>query len=92
MARKNDDDNVVDLAGAAADAADPGQAELDGTNYPVVKFKGVAYSGADVEDVKLGEEVEFVVRGRVDFIGEELMATGNARKLRRVKVTDVIRK
>lgn len=65
--------------------ADP---QLEGMDYAKVRFVGVQYD--TLEDTpKMGEEVTFIVRGKVVGHGEEMMADGHIRQFAKVKVSSV---
>jgi hypothetical protein len=65
------------------------QEVLPGTEYNThVGFLGMGYRTNDA-DYKLGEEVTFLVRGRVTEAGDRLMADGHERHVVKVKVSDV---
>lgn len=92
----SDADN--DLAQVAASAqqdveategsATPAQATFKGMNYSKVLFQGVQYDTLD-SGYKIGDEVSFMVTGRVKAVGDVQLADGHIRHEVKVKVNSV---
>lgn len=61
---------------------------LEGTDYTKIKFVGMSFDTLDT-DVKIGDEMEFVVRGRVKGVADEEDAKGNVNHVAKVKVSSV---
>lgn len=80
---------VGDLAGAAADALDGEQGQLEGTNHAMVKFVSMAWQTLELPELK--EIVTFEVEGMVVGHGEEVMADGSIRQVAKVKVQSVVK-
>lgn len=74
--------NVAEEDGAA-------QGELEGMDYTKVKFVGVQYDDLE-SDVKIGDEMEFLVKGQVVGVGDEKMSDGHVRHFAKVKVSSVV--
>lgn len=64
------------------------QQQLDGTDYTRVKFVGVKYDTL-LPDLKIGDELEFTVRGRIKGTGEEEMKDGHLGKTVKLEVSSV---
>ena len=86
-----DEDLAQATAAGAADAAGgdgASAAMLEGMDYGKIKFVGVQYD--TLEDLpSIGEEVTFLVKGKVVGRGEEAMADGHIRNQAKVKVESV---
>lgn len=95
----NDDDNVTDLAGVARAGLDgaaeeeggtgPAQGVFEGTDYTKVTFLGTNYQSLDL-DPKIGDELVFLVRGRVKETGDRALASGYTEHFGKVDVSSVI--
>lgn len=82
----------VSLADAAAAAfGDKGeQGEFDETESTKVKFVGMQYDAFE-ENIKIGDEMVFVVRARCTGVGDEYMkASGNIRHVVKMDVLSVL--
>lgn len=96
MAKDGDDKGPVSLADAAASAMDDiaaqdgaAQQTLDGTDYTKIKFVGMSFDTLDTA-VKIGDEMTFVVTGRVKGVADEEDAKGNVNHVAKVKVSSVV--
>lgn len=103
---KPDDDfdpdrEPVALGDAAAAAigtlGDPSQEPLDGTEFAKVKFVGMAFDSLRAEDardeVKIGDELTFIVRARCVGTGDEAnKRDGSIRHIVKMDVQSVIKK
>jgi hypothetical protein len=74
---------------ATEGSASPAQASFKGMNYSKVLFQGVQYDTLD-SGYKIGDEVEFLVRGRVKAVGDVQLADGHIRHEVKVKVGSVL--
>lgn len=90
-----DDNEPVSLADAAQSALagvedEDGAARetLDGTDYTKIKFVGMSFDTLDTE-IKIGDEMQFVVKGRVKGVADEEDAKGNVNHVAKVKVSSV---
>ena len=66
-----------------------GDQPFEGTDYTRVKFVGTRYDTL-VQDLKIGQELEFKVRGRVVGVGDEEMKDGHVGHQVKLKVDGVI--
>jgi hypothetical protein len=84
---------AVDLGEAAqaglGEEGDAGQQVLGGMEFKThVKYSGMAYRTNET-DFKLGQEVSYLVRGRVIGIGDELMKNDLERHVVTISVASV---
>lgn len=77
--------DVTDEAGSAA----PAQGRFAGTDYSKILFQGVSYDTLD-KGFKIGDEVKFIVTGRVKAVGDVEMADQHIRHEVKVKVSSVL--
>ena len=73
----------------AAEADGAAQAMLEGTEYTKVKFVGMSFDTLST-DVKIGDEMTFIVKGRVKGVADEEDAKGNVNHVAKVKVSSVV--
>lgn len=71
--------------GAQQDAE---QGALEGMDYTKVSFVGVQFDALET-DVKIGDELVFLVKGQVRSVGDDQMADGHVRHFAKVKVDSV---
>lgn len=91
-------DGPVSLADTAAAAMEDieemdgaAQQTLEGTEYTKIKFVGMSFDTLDTS-VKIGDEMSFVVSGRVKGVADEEDAKGNVNHVAKVKVSSVVPK
>lgn len=93
MAKTDGPVSLADAAAAAqegiADQDGAAQAMLEGTEYTKIKFVGMSFDTLDT-DVKIGDEMSFIVKGRVKGVADEEDAKGNVNHVAKVKVSSVI--
>lgn len=65
-----------------------GQGVLEGMDYTKVQFVGVQFDSLETP-VKIGDEMVFLVKGRVKAVGDEQMNDGHVRHVAKVKVDSV---
>lgn len=70
-------------------AATPAQNRFQGMDYSKVTFVGVQYDTL-AKDFEIGQDVQFLVTGRVKAIGDEAMNDGHIRHGVKVKVSSVV--
>jgi len=91
--KKSEPTSLADAADSAMSeiGSEDGAAQqmLDGTAYTKVKFVGMSFDSLE-HDQKIGDEVIFVVRGRVKGIADEEDAKGNVQHVAKVKVSSVV--
>ena len=68
----------------------PDQGVFENTDYSKITFLGTNYQSLDYRP-KIGEEVEFVVRGRIKEIGDRQMANGFTQHFGKVDVSSVMK-
>lgn len=93
---KDDGTGPVSLADAAASAMDDiaaqdgaAQQTLEGTEFTKIKFVGMSLDTLDT-DVKIGDEITVIVKGRVKGVADEEDAKGNVNHVAKVKVSSVV--
>lgn len=67
----------------------PSQGVFENTDYTKVTFVGANYQSLEYSP-RIGEEVEFIVKGRVKAVGDEKMASGFIRHMGKVEVTSIL--
>lgn len=84
------DDDLAGAATASLSGVEPDQDMLEGTDTLKVKFVGVQYDSLDF-DLEIGQEMSFIVEGRVVGVGTEEMADGHRREYAKFKVRSVVK-
>lgn len=89
----NDPVGLADTASAAlasvGDEDGASQAELEGMDYTKVRFVGVQFDSLETKP-QIGDQMQFMVKGRVTGTGDEQMADGLVRHFAKVKVSSVV--
>lgn len=85
-------DKLGDVAKAAldADGTGPEQPALPETDSRKISFVGTSYDDLNIEGIAMGQEMTFLVRGRIVELGDKQLADKHVRPFGKLKVESVI--
>lgn len=92
MSEENGPVSLADAATSAladiGDADGAAQAQFEGMDFTKIKFVGVQYDTLELGP-KIGDVLDFHVRGKVVAVGDEAMKDGHIRHVAKVEVDSV---
>lgn len=93
--KKNEGQSLADVADAGLSAVPepegPDQGAFENTDYTKVTFVGTNYQTLDYTP-KIGDEVEFIVKGRIVEVGDRALKSGFTQHFGKCDVASVTKR